>query len=86
MNKSKRRRYVCQVDLEGQMMARRQLLETIAQDAAAVAQHTHKRAIIEGLSSGERRTVHYYAGQEGDVETMSEGRDDLRYLMVALKT
>ena len=30
----------------------------IAADAAAVAKHTHKRAIIEGLSAYERRKVH----------------------------
>ena len=63
----------CAIDLNGQLQARRALLEVIAADAAAVAKHTHKRAIIEGLSSYERRKVHTAVKRDSEVETLSDG-------------
>ena len=76
----------CSLDLEGKLSARRTLLEVIAEDAAAVAKHTHKRAIIEGLSSNERRRVHNFVSRDEDVETLSDGEGEFRYMMVAIKT
>ena len=58
----------------------------IAEDAAAVAKHTHKRAIVEGLSSYERRKVHNAVNQDSEVETLSNGEGEFRYMMVAIKT
>lgn len=78
--------YRCQLDLEGQLSAREALLKVIAADAAAVAEHTHKRAIIEGLSSFERRAIHQAVSEIEGMETLSEGDGEFRYLMVALKT
>lgn len=78
--------YRCQLDLEGQLSARRALVGVIAADAAAVAKHTHKRAIIEGLNSFERRSIHQLMGEDGEVETLSDGEGEFRYLMVAIKT
>lgn len=76
----------CALDLDGHLSARRELLEVIAEDAAAVAKHTHKRAIIEGLSSFERRKVHNVVSQDAEVETLSDGEGEFRYMMVAIKT
>ena len=76
----------CALDLEGRLSARRTLLEVIAEDAAAVAKHTHKRAIIEGLSSAERRNVHNFVSRDDEVETLSDGEAAFRYMMVAIKT
>lgn len=76
----------CTVDLEGRLSARKSLLEVIAEDAAAVAKHTHKRAIIEGLSSAERRNVHNFVSRDEEVETLSDGEAEFRYMMVAIKT
>ena len=76
----------CALDLDGHLSARRELLELLAEDAAAVAKHTHKRAIIEGLSSFERRKVHHFISQDPEVETLSDGEGEFRYMMVAIKT
>ena len=76
----------CALDLAGHLSARRALLEVIAEDAAAVAKHTHKRAIVEGLSSYERRKVHNAVNQDSEVETLSNGEGEFRYMMVAIKT
>lgn len=76
----------CALDLDGQLSARRALLEVIADDAAAVAKHTHKRAIIEGLSAYERRKVHHFINRDDEVETLSTGEGEFRYMMVAIKT
>ena len=76
----------CALDLDGQLSARRALLEVIADDAAAVAKHTHKRAIIEGLNPYERRKVHHFINRDPEVETLSTGEGEFRYMMVAIKT
>ena len=86
MSAEGRQRYLCQLDLDGRLVARRSLLKVIAEDAAAVAKHTHKRAIIEGLSASERRHVHQQISHDQEVETLSDGEDQFRYLMVAIKT
>ena len=86
MSSKGRQRYLCQLDLDGHLTARRALLQVIADDAAAVAKHTHKRAIIEGLSAGERRQIHQQISEDQEVETLSDGEDEFRYLMVAIKT
>ena len=86
MSSKGRQRYLCQLDLDGHLTARRALLQVIADDAAAVAKHTHKRAIIEGLSAGERRQIHQQVSEDQEVETLSDGEDEFRYLMVAIKT
>ena len=86
MSSRGRQRYLCQLDPGGSLTARKALLQVIAADAAAVAKHTHKRAIIEGLSSGERRQIHHHIGDDQEVETLSDGEDEFRYLMVAIKT
>lgn len=76
----------CVIDLNGRLKARRALLEVIADDAVAVAKHTHKRAIIEGLSAYERRQVHTAVKRDEEVETLSDGEGEFRYMMVAIKT
>ena len=86
MSANSRQLLRCAIDLEGQLSARRALLEVIADDAAAVAKHTHKRAIIEGLNAYERRKVHHFINRDEDVETLSNGEGEFRYMMVAIKT
>ena len=86
MSVGSRQHLRCALDLDGQLSARRALLEVIADDAAAVAKHTHKRAIIEGLSAYERRKVHHFINLDSEVETLSTGEGEFRYMMVAIKT
>ena len=76
---------VCILDLEGHLSARKALLEVLAMDSADVCKHTGKRAIIEGLNSYERRKIHQILQADDEVETLSEGEGDFRYLMVSNK-
>jgi|GEM_PF-1789432 len=75
----------CSIDLGGGA-ARRALLEVIAADAVDVVKHTGRRAVIEGLSSAERRKIHAAATLDDAVETRSEGEGDFRFLMVSRRS
>ena len=75
----------CVLDLEGHLSMRRVLVETIAEDAADITKHTGRRAVIEGLTSYERRKVHQLLSEDKDVDTLSEGEGEFRYMMVAPK-
>jgi predicted RNA-binding protein Jag len=75
----------CVLDLEGHLSARRALLEVLAIDAAEVCKHTGKRAVIEGLNAYERRKVHQVLTRDEDIETLSEGEGEFRYMMVSNK-
>jgi predicted RNA-binding protein Jag len=61
-------------------------LEVIAADAVDVVKHTGRRAVIEGLSSAERRKIHAAATLDDAVETRSEGEGDFRFLMVSRRS
>ena len=80
-----RKRYTCVLDLEGHLEARSSLIDVLAADVADVTNHTQKRAIIEGLSSFERRKIHKTLDQDDRVDTQSEGEGEFRYLMVVPK-
>ena len=73
----------CVLDLEGNSRARAELIETMAADLIDVVKHTGRRAVIEGLSSAERRKVHSVVSEEGSLETESRGEGELRYLMIS---
>ena len=76
------KRYNCVLDLEGHLEARSSLIEVLAADVADVTNHTQKRAIIEGLSSFERRKIHKSLDRDDRVDTQSEGEGEFRYLMI----
>ena len=80
------KRYICVLDLEGHLEARSTLIDVLAADVADVSSHTHKRAIIEGLSAFERRKIHKALDRDDRVNTQSEGEGDFRYLMVVPNT
>lgn len=75
----------CSLDLGGGA-ARKALLEVLAADVVDVVKHTGRRAVIEGLSSAERRKIHAAATEDPEVETRSEGEGDFRFLMVSRRT
>ena len=80
------KRYNCVLDLEGHLEARSSLIEVLAADVADVTNHTQKRAIIEGLSSFERRKIHKSLDRDDRVDTQSEGEGEFRYLMIVPKS
>jgi predicted RNA-binding protein Jag len=63
-----------------------ELLETMAADVIDVVKHTQRRAVIEGLSSSERRKVHTMVSEDGALETESRGEGELRYMMLSPRT
>ena len=73
----------CVLDIEGSGRARQELLNTLTADLIDVVKHTQKRAVLEGLSSHERRKVHTMVSEDGELETESKGEGELRYLMVS---
>lgn len=75
----------CVLDIEGNGQARLELLKTMTIDLIDVVKHTQKRAVIEGLSSYERRKVHTMVSEDGELETESKGEGEFRYLMVSPK-
>ena len=76
------RRVNCLLDIDGQLEARRALLETAAADVARAVVKNGRRAVFEGLTSSERRVVHTVLRDEDGVKTFSEGDDRSRLLMV----
>ena len=84
-NIGRKKNIPCVLDLEGHLSVRQNLIETISADAAAVTKHTGKRAVIEGLSAYERRKVHQLLEEDEEVETLSDGEGEFRYLMVSVK-
>jgi spoIIIJ-associated protein len=79
------KRYTCVLDLEGHLEARSTLIDILSADVADVTNHTQKRAVIEGLSSFERRKIHKTLDRDERVNTQSEGEGEFRYLMVVPK-
>ncbi|HEV3001151.1 MAG TPA: R3H domain-containing nucleic acid-binding protein [Solirubrobacteraceae bacterium] len=75
-----RRRVV--VDAAGYRERRAQVLERQADEAADSAIRSGRPVALDAMTSSERRVVHEYLRDRGDVETHSEGDEPHRHLVV----
>ena len=76
-----RRRIV--VDAAGYRERRAQVLERQADEAADRAVESGRPVALDEMTSSERRVVHEYLRDRGDVETHSEGDEPHRHLVVS---
>ena len=76
-----RRRIV--VDAAGYRERRAQVLERQADEAADRAVSSGRPVALDAMTSSERRVVHEYLRDRGDVETHSEGDEPDRHLVVS---
>jgi spoIIIJ-associated protein len=79
-----RRRVV--VDAAGYRERREQVLQRQAEEAADDALRTGRPVALDAMTSSERRVVHEFLRDRGDVETHSEGQEPDRHLVVSPKS
>jgi spoIIIJ-associated protein len=72
-----------EVDAAGYRDRRAAVLEEEADRAADEAVRTGNPVELDAMNAVERRVVHEYLRERGDVETYSEGREPDRHLVVA---
>ena len=72
----------CELDIDGQLELRRELLLAAADDLASAVVKNGRRAVLEGLTSSERRVVHTRLKEDETVSTYSEGNDQHRLLLI----
>jgi spoIIIJ-associated protein len=70
------------VDADGYRERRAESLRTIALDAAEDALRSGEAIELDPMPASERRIVHEYLRERGDVQTHSEGEEPERYLVV----
>jgi spoIIIJ-associated protein len=71
------------VDAAGYRARREQALHRQAEQAAEKAVETARPVALDAMSATERRVVHEFLKDRGDVETYSEGNEPNRHLVVA---
>jgi spoIIIJ-associated protein len=71
------------VDAEGYRARRRLALEREADRAAHEAVRHARPVALDAMTASERKQVHEYLRERGDVETYSEGDEPDRHLVVA---
>jgi spoIIIJ-associated protein len=71
------------IDANGYRERRTEALQADAQDAAEEALSTGRPVALDPLPPFERRIVHEFLRERGDVETHSEGNEPERYLVVS---
>lgn len=71
------------VDAAGYRARREQLLHRQADQAAEKAARNGRPVALDAMSASERKIVHEYLKDRGDVETYSEGTEPDRHLVVA---
>jgi spoIIIJ-associated protein len=71
------------IDANGYRERRADALRAEADDAAGEALDTGKPVELEPMPPFERRIVHEYLRERGDVETHSEGNEPQRFLVVS---
>jgi spoIIIJ-associated protein len=81
---SVRRRVV--VDAAGYRERREQVLQRQAEEAAESVLESGRPVALDAMTSSERRVVHEYLRDRGDVETHSEGNEPDRHLVVSPKS
>ena len=71
------------IDAAGYRARREQALHRQADEAAEKALDTARPVALDAMSATERKTVHEYLKDRGEVETYSEGNEPERHLVVA---
>jgi spoIIIJ-associated protein len=71
------------IDAAGYRARREQLLQRQADEAALDAVSGGRPVALDAMSATERKVVHEYLKDRGDVETYSEGTEPDRHLVVA---
>jgi spoIIIJ-associated protein len=71
------------IDAAGYRDRREQALQRQADEAAADAVRSGRPVALDAMSATERKVVHEYLKDRGDVETYSEGTEPDRHLVVA---
>jgi spoIIIJ-associated protein len=75
------------IDAEGYRERREAMLQRQADHAAADALRSGRAVALDAMTASERRLVHEYLRDHGEVQTYSEGDEPDRHLVVApLKT
>jgi spoIIIJ-associated protein len=70
------------VDAEGYRARRREALERQAADAADEALSYQRTVALDAMTASERKLVHEFLRDRGDVTTHSEGEEPERHLVV----
>jgi spoIIIJ-associated protein len=70
------------IDADGYRERRAEALRTTALDAAEEALRCGEAVELEPMPASERRVIHEYLRERGDVQTHSEGDEPERYLVV----
>lgn len=70
------------IDVDGYRERRAETLRGIALDGAEEALRSEQAVELDPMPSSERRIVHEYLRERGDVQTHSEGQEPERYLVI----
>jgi spoIIIJ-associated protein len=70
------------IDADGYRERRAEVLRSIALDAAEESLRSGQAVELDPMGASERRIVHEYLRERGEVETHSEGEEPERYLVV----
>jgi spoIIIJ-associated protein len=70
------------IDAQGYRGRRERTLRDLAKRAADDAVRSGRPMELEPMSSAERKVVHLSLAERGDVETSSEGREPVRYVVI----
>ncbi len=73
------------LDCENYREKRVKALQKLAKNLAKKVRSTKKDAVLEPMSSYERRIIHSALQNEKDVETYSEGKNSNRHIVISLK-
>ena len=71
------------VDAAGYRARREQILHRQAEQAAEKARRSGRPVALDAMSASERKIVHEFLKDRGDIETYSEGTEPNRHLVVA---
>jgi len=71
------------IDADGYRERRAESLRAEADDAAERAVRSGRSVELDAMPPSERRVVHEYLRERGDVETHSEGAEPERYLVIS---
>jgi spoIIIJ-associated protein len=71
------------IDAEGYRARRAESLHRVADQAAEDARRYGRPVALDAMTASERKLVHEYLRDKGDVETYSEGEEPDRHLVVA---
>ncbi len=71
------------IDAKGYRGRRQDALERQAEEAAGEALRFGRPVALDAMTAGERRLVHEFLRERGDVDTHSEGEEPERHLVVS---